>query len=550
MADASRKELGIVGRLVRHSLDTPGSYWEVEQNNRLRGGGVRHHLGLVVDLGWVAFSAVLAVLIRDNFVPYEPHLEAVLAYAIIAVVTSALIFVIAGVHKSLWRYTSLPDVLRLMAAITVSLLLALFVSFLLSRLDDVARSVPLIQWFLLVSALVGTRFAVRIAYERRKRGAFTQPHASVQHVLIVGLTHLTELYLQSVAEFASKTIDVVGILSEERELRGRLLRFQKILGTPEELPQVMAQLEVHGVALERIVVMQPFGQLSRRAREALLDVERGSAIKVDWMVERLGLSQDGDKEEGISAPSAQAPRSMQTAAQAVEPPLGKYGYVKRAFDLLGAVCLAVLLAPLILVISLLVAVDVGVPLVFWQKRPGRFGRPFKLFKFSTMRPAHDADGNRIPDSERSSIIGDLLRRARLDELPQLYNILIGEMSFVGPRPLLPIDQPADAGTRLLVRPGLTGLAQVYGGRTISPEDKNDLDIWYVRNASLWLDLKVLLRTPVVLVRGERVDSSALGAVRAGLERLKTHSPTNSKSFPLMPEPVAGDGPVEAPRPIG
>ena len=115
--------------------------------------------------------------------------------------------------------------------------------------------------------------------------------ASVQHVLIVGLSHLTELYLQSVAEYASKTVDIVGILSEQRELRGRLLRFHKVLGTPEELPRVMAQLEVHGITLERIVVMQPFEQLSRRAGEALLAVERASGVKVDWMVELLGLAE-------------------------------------------------------------------------------------------------------------------------------------------------------------------------------------------------------------------------------------------------------------------
>ena len=174
---------------------------------------------------------------------------------------------------------------------------------------------------------------------------------------------------------------------------------------------------------------------------------------------------------------------------------------------------------MIVVVAALVAIDVGFPIVFWQKRPGKFGRPFKLFKFCTMRPAHDRAGARISDEKRSSIVGRFLRRSRLDEIPQLYNILTGEMSFVGPRPLLPSDQPTETTARLLVRPGLTGMAQVFGARDISPEDKNALDIWYVRHASLWLDAKILVRTPLVMLRGERVDQRAVRAARKAFDRL-------------------------------
>jgi lipopolysaccharide/colanic/teichoic acid biosynthesis glycosyltransferase len=185
--------------------------------------------------------------------------------------------------------------------------------------------------------------------------------------------------------------------------------------------------------------------------------------------------------------------------------------------------LIVILAPVACIVALLVALDVGLPLVFWQKRPGRFGRPFKLFKFRTMHAGHDAQGNRVPDEARSSKLGHLLRRIRLDELPQLYNILVGEMSFVGPRPLLPVDQPAVISPRLSVRPGLTGLAQVHGGRDISVEDKNTLDLWYIGNASLWLDIKILLRTLVVLREGERVDHDMVRVAREGLDRPKAQT---------------------------
>ena len=126
-----------------------------------------------------------------------------------------------------------------------------------------------------------------------------------------------------------------------------------------------------------------------------------------------------------------------------------------------------------------------------------------------MADAHSSDGQRRAEDERVSVVGDFLRRSRLDELPQLLNILKGEMSFVGPRPLLPIDQPIDSRSRLLVRPGLTGWAQIKGGRQISPDDKAALDVWYVRNMSASLDLKILLGTMPMLIFGERVAKTAI-----------------------------------------
>jgi lipopolysaccharide/colanic/teichoic acid biosynthesis glycosyltransferase len=126
-----------------------------------------------------------------------------------------------------------------------------------------------------------------------------------------------------------------------------------------------------------------------------------------------------------------------------------------------------------------------------------------------MGAAHDASGRRRSDAERVSALGHLLRRTRLDELPQLFSILLGHMSFVGPRPLLPVDQPAGHSARLLVRPGLTGWAQIKGGRIISAEDKAALDVWYVRNASLALDLRILLGTIPMVLFGERVAEDAI-----------------------------------------
>ena len=182
-----------------------------------------------------------------------------------------------------------------------------------------------------------------------------------------------------------------------------------------------------------------------------------------------------------------------------------------------AAVLLITLSPLFLFVGFLVAADVGLPLVFWQQRPGLRGRPFKLYKFRTMDDAYNSDGQRKYDQVRASPVGEFLRRSRFDELPQLLNILKGEMSLVGPRPLLPVDQPIDSRSRLLVRPGLTGWAQIKGGRKISPADKAALDMWYVRNMSLALDLKILLGTVPIVIFGERVAETTIAHARRDVQ---------------------------------
>jgi lipopolysaccharide/colanic/teichoic acid biosynthesis glycosyltransferase len=422
--------------------------------------------------------------------------------------SAAFVFSAARLHSALWRYVSLADILRLIAGITIALLLALLVTFTWNRLEGIPRSLPVIQWFLLVTAMGGSRVAVRLAGEwqghnRQKDNEVQKP---IEHVLVVGKGDLTELYLRSVAEFAPANLVIVGILSPGKQLRGRLIRSYKILGEPEDVRQIVAQLDVHGVTVDRIVVTQPFEQLSRRAQDGLEELER-SSITIDWLIESLGLSGRGTSDSGqaLGAIAAQPPIIMEEKEGL---PLSGYHQLKRSIDVIMAVCIILVLAPVFLLLALLVAVDVGLPLVFWQQRPGRYGRPFKLFKFRTMGGAHDAVGNRLPDELRSSSIGRFLRRSRLDELPQLYNILIGEMSFVGPRPLLPVDQPNGQTSRLLVRPGLTGWAQVNGGRDISPEEKAELDLWYVENASFRLDIKILWRTLGMMIFGERLNIKA------------------------------------------
>ncbi|WP_448871381.1 sugar transferase [Desulfobulbus propionicus] len=183
--------------------------------------------------------------------------------------------------------------------------------------------------------------------------------------------------------------------------------------------------------------------------------------------------------------------------------------MKRLFDVVIAACALLMFAPILLVIAFQIRCKLGAPVLFRQIRPGLHGKPFKIIKFRTMRTAADAQGNQLPDSERLTPFGNFLRNTSLDELPELWNVLKGDMSLVGPRPLLmeylPLYSPEQA-RRHEVRPGLTGWAQVNGRNTLSWEEKFALDIWYVDNRSLWLDFQIIFRTIRKVVSREGINA--------------------------------------------
>lgn len=183
----------------------------------------------------------------------------------------------------------------------------------------------------------------------------------------------------------------------------------------------------------------------------------------------------------------------------------------------SAALLLVMAVPLMIVTGLSVWAVFGWPLLFRQKRSGLHGRPFEMIKFRTMTFDRDAKGTLLPDEKRQRTLGRILRRARIDELPELLNIARGEMAFVGPRPLLPetIEDMGPRGRqRGEVAPGLTGWAQVSGNTRLSTAEKLDLDLWYVAHRSLLLDLRILMRTPLVLLLGERRHLGRLATARA------------------------------------
>ena len=171
--------------------------------------------------------------------------------------------------------------------------------------------------------------------------------------------------------------------------------------------------------------------------------------------------------------------------------------LKRVLDIAIASTALVILSPVYAFVAYKVRKNLGSPVLFRQVRPGLYGQPFEMIKFRSMKDAVDVQGNPLPDSERLTPFGKMLRSSSLDEMPELWNVIKGEMSIVGPRPLLTEYLPlynAEQAKRHNVRPGMTGHAQVNGRNAISWEEKFKLDTWYVENQSLWLDFKIMLKT--------------------------------------------------------
>ena len=187
-------------------------------------------------------------------------------------------------------------------------------------------------------------------------------------------------------------------------------------------------------------------------------------------------------------------------------------YIKRILDFIGALIMLIVLLPLLLVVTVwLHFANKGAGAFFTQERPGKDERIFKLYKFKSMTDERDAEGNLLPDGERLTSVGRFIRKTSLDELPQLWNVLKGDMSFIGPRPLLVQYLPlysASQRRRHEVRPGITGWAQVSGRNAISWERKFALDVWYVDHLSFRLDCIIIWRTVVKVLRREGISSAS------------------------------------------
>lgn len=468
---------------------------------------------LLYDVALVTIATILALLLRSDFAVSKNELAAFVPYLVSTFAFAVAVLPALGVSRAVWRFTSMRDYLAIAMGAAMIIVGALALTFVINRLDGIARSLPILQWLLVVALLVAARIAARIRHTRRDASvASPMALSSVREtIVVVGLNKLAELYLHYVREFAADRATVVGILDADAP-EGRSLLSRPVLGRPDDIAKVVRNFEVHGVFVNRVVVTVPFVDLTPAAQNALRELDASTPLALDLLHQRMEPNRSSAEGATCSSPEL----GISDGKQAFTLPddvkarkRGLYWWIKRTADLLGAVVLLIVLWPVIALVSALVALDIGLPVMFWQQRPGLGGRPFRVYKFRTMGPAYDGCGRRRSDVERVSKLGAFLRRTRLDELPQLFSILFGHMSFIGPRPLLPVDQPADCSARLLVRPGLTGWAQIKGGRAISARDKAALDVWYVNNVSFALDVKIMLGTVPIVLFGERVTERAI-----------------------------------------
>jgi lipopolysaccharide/colanic/teichoic acid biosynthesis glycosyltransferase len=376
-----------------------------------------------------------------------------------------------------------------------------------TRLEGIPRSTLFIHALILATALVAVRTIAH--FEHAQKGAIRHP-SKTQNVVVIGSNYLSSAFIKWLETNEIEPKQVMAILDDREEVMGRKVSGVQVLGNPLQLKQTVEEFSVHGVKIDEVIVSNGENQLAKPVLAELQRICRQKGIELTFLPQLFHSTFRQVADSNIE------PAEFQQAATF---PISSYFEVKRVLDFVFALLFTALLSPAFICVSVLVALDVGTPLVFWQRRLGQGGRGFQIYKFRTMQSPFDRLGESLPEEQRLSAIGRLLRKTELDELPQLLNVLVGEMSLVGPRPLMPEDQPANPAIRLMVRPGITGWAQVNGGKQITNEEKGDLDEWYIRNASPWLDLRILLLTCRYVLVGNRAgappSTNAKSGVKAG-----------------------------------
>lgn len=478
----------------------------VKANRRLRKPSSHTRLWsrvAVWDVAWGGLSALAAFLLRDGAIN-SPN--GVLTYCVIAFLVSLLVFQWFQTSSPISRFYSIRDAFELIKACVLIAALSALASFLLTRLQEAPRSIPILHFMLLAFGLLGTRILLRLRDTRRESHTHNAARKA-EHVIIIEASRLAWFFSKMVEELAPGGYQIVAVLDERPKLRHRSLNGYPIIGTPTELEKVLADYEMHGVHIDKVVVAANPEELSPAAWNEVSRVCRTFHIGLEVLPERL-ISMHSAHDDATEIAAAEQISAVPESSLhlSLDRP---FWQIKRLIDFAVALGIAVALSPVILVVFALVLLDVGIPTIFWQRRVGRNGAPLHLYKFRTLKTLFDRQTKERREAHDPSAIGKFLRATRLDEIPQLWNVLSGEMSLVGPRPLLPVDQPNDSKFRLAVRPGVTGWAQICGGTLISAEEKNALDEWYIRHASLRLDMAIVLRTIWMLLNGDRRNEKAI-----------------------------------------
>jgi lipopolysaccharide/colanic/teichoic acid biosynthesis glycosyltransferase len=431
------------------------------------------------------------------------------SFALISLATSLITFRLFRVSSTIPRYMSVGDFLNVAKAVVAGDLMTAMALFILTRLDGIPRSVPAIHALILGTGLLASRGLANVVARHRRRPVLPRT-ADAGNIILIGLNDWSVLLIKFLRAHAPDRWRVIALLDEEPHWFGRSVDGAQIFGPPAHLEALIEEFAAHGVRTDRVVIGVGADELSK---DALADVRSACSrrnLDLVFASNLLGLGCT----QSVGQSARQAADVVPTSPFPPEIQPTPYHRLKRLFDAVAALILILWLLPLLILAAILVFLDMGSPVLFWQQRAGQSGRELQLYKLRTLRLPFDRTGQRIPEERRVSWVGRLLRQTRIDELPQLLNVLVGDMSLIGPRPLLPRDQPPSSTLRLTVRPGITGWAQVNGGTSLSPTEKEALDIWYIRNASLWLDLRIIGMTFLVILRGERRSEKALAQAQS------------------------------------
>lgn len=491
------------------------------------------------DVFLAAVSPLLALYLRNSLILTPFDADAVAIYVLISLTCSLIGFAVFEICGGIRGYISVHDVVDLVKAVLVGELMTCSTVFTFTRLDGIPRSVPAIHALILGTGLLMARLWAHMADKNQKLANRPQ-HGRTEHIILIGLSDLSVLFMKFLETCAPGRQRVIGLLESEPRWIGRSVNGVPVCGPPAHLETLIDEFAVHGVTTDRVVVGSEPDKLSGEALVTIRSACARRGLDLVFVSDLFGLGAAGQTVQAV--PPSPGPTPRHHAGRMVIP--SSYLRFKRPIEVTFTLILLIALLPLWAISALLALLDVGSPVLFWQRRAGLGGQDFQLYKIRTLKPAFDRLGQPIPEGRRLSWIGRLLRQTRLDELPQLLSVLDGNMSLIGPRPLLPQDQPPNPSTRLMVRPGITGWAQVNGGALLSPEEKEVLDAWYIAHASLWLDLRILAMTVRSFLRGDSRSEDALAQARN--ERGGTVDRQSRKS---RRDPAAPSATISATAPI-
>jgi lipopolysaccharide/colanic/teichoic acid biosynthesis glycosyltransferase len=457
------------------------------------------------DLFWALTSPALALYLRDTDIALRADWSGMIYYCLLSSGFALVAFFALRIQDGMTRHFSVHQALDIAEAVLFAQLMTCAAMFTMTRLDGIPRSMPLIHGLLLAGGLIAARMVVRVVFSEAD-GAQGY-HARSERIVLIGANRFAASFIHLLRAYAPQHEPVIAVLDHDPAMVGRAVAGVQVLGAPDELDAIITEFAIHGIDTGRVVIA---GEVDSLGPAVLHEIERicqKRQIDLSFLPRMIGVTEWKAPEK---AATSAAPR-----AEPSEPVPAYFGF-KRAIDVVASLGLIVLLSPLFLAAAFLVLLDVGTPILFWQERLGWKGRAFLIYKFRTLGAPFDSEGAPTFSGRQPSAVGRMLRATRLDEFPQLLNVLLGDMSLIGPRPLPPEGQPSNVSLRLSVRPGISGWAQINGAKLVTREEKEKLDEWYVRHASFPVDLRIAFAT-LRLMLGSRLSSRETAADAAQVQ---------------------------------